>query len=229
MSRLLTVVTARGNSRELPRKNVLPLLDKPLIGWTIEAARAARCVGTLILSSDDPEIIACAAGFGCAAPFVRPASLASDTASSIDVVLHAADAMGGDFDHVLLLQPTSPLRQPEDIDAAVTLCLERDAPSVVSVCSAGKPLHWMFEIDPDGGMSRMVELPHADAQRQQLAQPFVLNGAIYVARLEWLRQTRSFVGPGTLAHVMPRERSVDIDSRADFLVAEALLRLRTGG
>lgn len=229
MSRLLTVVTARGNSRELPRKNVLPLVGKPLIAWTIDCARASASVDTLILSSDDPEIIEVAGAFGCPAPFVRPAELATDTASSIDVILHAVDAMGGDFDHVMLLQPTSPLRQPEDIDACVALCRDRGAPSAVSVCPTGKPLHWMFEIGEGATMSRIVELPDGGAQRQNLAQPYVLNGAVYVAQTDWLRRTRTFVGPQTLAHIMPRDRSVDIDSRADFLVAEALLRLRLGG
>lgn len=228
MTSLLTVVTARGNSRELPRKNVLPLLNKPLIAWTIECARASRSVGTMVLSSDNSEIIAAAEAHGCPAPFIRPASLATDDASSIDVVLHAVDEMGGDYEHVMLLQPTSPLRLPQDIDSCVAMCRERDTDSVVSVCAAGKPLHWMFEVGDGGEMARVTELPDTGTPRQKLSQPFVLNGAVYVASVESLRKSRTFVGPRTLAYIMPRDRSVDIDNRADFLVAEALLQLRCG-
>ncbi|HLO75983.1 MAG TPA: acylneuraminate cytidylyltransferase family protein [Magnetospirillum sp.] len=228
MSNVLTVVTARGHSRELPRKNILPLLGKPLIAWTIECARQAQSVDTLIISSDDSEIISVAESYGCQAPFVRPAELATDEASSIDVILHALDVMKGSFEYVILLQPTSPLRLPQDIDACMALCRDGGADSAVSVCAAGKPLHWMFEIGTSGEMSRVLELPDFGGPRQQHVQPFVLNGAVYVARVEWLRKNRSFVGPHTRAHVMPRERSIDIDSKADFLVAEALLRLQRG-
>lgn len=228
MKRVLTVITARGNSRELPRKNVLPLLGKPLIGWTIECARAAKSVETLILSSDNTEIIDVARSFGCSVPFVRPAELAGSDASSMDVILHALDAMEETFEYVVLLQPTSPLRRPDDIDACVALCRDEGAPAAVSVCSAGKPLHWMFEIGADGKMSRVLELPQVDGGRQVLQHPYVLNGAVYVARTDYLREVRSFIGPGTRAHVMPSDRSVDIDSHADFLIAEALLRLQDG-
>jgi N-acylneuraminate cytidylyltransferase len=214
-NRVLALIAARGGSKGLPRKNVLMAGGRPLIAWTIAAAREAAMVSRVVLSSDDDEIIAVAKTWGCEAPFRRPAELAGDSSSSMDVVLHALEQLPG-YEHLLLLQPTSPLRTGRDIDAAFALMQERGAPSCVSVCEAEQSPFWMYRLDE---AQRMVSLlaPKPDVSRRQDLPPvYVLNGAIYVARCDWLQERRSFIGAETVAYRMPVERSIDIDTAADF-------------
>lgn len=218
--RVLAVITARGGSKGLPRKNVLPLAGRPLIAWTVEAALASEYLDRVVLSSDDPEIQAVAREAGCEVPFSRPAGLALDTTPSMDVLEHALEMLPG-FDLVVLLQPTSPLRSTEDIDSCIARCA-REAPAVVSVVELDKSPHWMFTLEPSGRMTRLLSGP-IPARRQDAPPVFVLNGAVYVARTLWLRQHRSFLAQETLAWVMPKERSVDIDTRLDMATAELLL------
>jgi len=219
---VLALIPARGGSKGLPGKNIRPLHGKPLIGWSIEAARASRHVTRVVVSSDDEAILAVARAGGAETPFVRPKSLAQDDTPGIDVVLHALDILPG-FDWVVLLQPTSPLRTAGDIDAAIERCFEADAPACVSVCETGASPWWMFSLDAGGRMRSFLPSEQRPARRQDLPALYALNGALYVARVDWLRQTRSFLTEETLAHVMPPERSVDIDTLFDFRLAECLL------
>ena len=206
-SKTLAIITARGGSKGLPRKNVL--------AWTVEAAISAECVSRVVLSSDDEEIMAAAMAAGCDVPFSRPSDLATDTASSIDVLLHALDQLPG-FEHVVLLQPTSPLRTAEDIDAAFELMLESGAPSCVSVCEADQSPYWMYKVAADNKLHRLISEVDGAKRRQDLPSIYVLNGAIYIAQIDWLRANKSFVGGQTVAYLMPKERSLDIDTAQDF-------------
>lgn len=223
-SPVLAVITARGGSKGLPDKNLRPLAGRPLIAWTIAAAHGAASLDRVILSSDDPRIIAAAEAEGCEAPFARPAELAGDETSSIDVVLDAVDRIPG-YEVVVLLQPTSPLRTASDIDAAVDLLTRSGAPACVSVTDS--PVHpWLVHgCDGAGRLSALASSPPgASLRRQDLPPAWVLNGAVYVARIDWLRANRTFVKAGeTAAYVMPPDRSVDIDTLADFIEAERLL------
>lgn len=215
-NRVLALITARGGSKGLPRKNVLPACDKPLIAWSIEAAVSSGCVDQVVLSSDDDEIMQVAEAWGCEVPFRRPSWLASDTASSVDVVFHALNQLE-EFEYVVLLQPTSPLRTAEDIDAAFTLMLESAAPSCVSVCEADQSPYWMYRLTVDKKLQQLLpDLKGSGARRQCLPPAYFLNGAIYIARTDWLRQNRSFIGSETVAYLMPKERSLDIDTVEDF-------------
>jgi CMP-N,N'-diacetyllegionaminic acid synthase len=218
---ILAVIVARGGSKGLPRKNVLPFAGLPLIGWTIKAAQESRSVDRLILSSDDPEIIAVAGRHGCETPFVRAPELSDDTAASIDVVLDAVDRVPG-YDIVVLLQPTSPLRIAADIDGALDQMGAAGAMSCVSVTEA--PSHpWLtFAQGPDARLTPFVAPPPgASLRRQDLPPAWVLNGAVYAAEIDWLRRERVFVRPGeTLAFPMPAERSLDIDTLEDFRAGE---------
>jgi len=220
--KVVAVITARGGSKGLPRKNVLPLGGKPLIAWTVEAAKASRYVDRVVLSSDDPEIIAAAVAAGAEAPFVRPAELAGDAAGSVDVMLHALDAIGAESDLAVLLQPTSPLRRAADIDACVEACAA-GATSCVTVTEAAKPPFWMFFRTADGRLNRVVEPPPGAHRRQDLPPAFVVNGAVYVVAVEWFRAERTFVDANTRSVIMPPERSVDIDTATDFALAACLL------
>ena len=212
----LALIPARGGSKGLPRKNVLEAGGKPLLAWTIDAARQSRCLDRLVLSSDDIEIIATARQWGCEVPFVRPAELAQDATPGIDAVLHAMQNLPR-HDYLVLLQPTSPLRTAADIDGCIETCLRQAAPACVSVTPTPKSPYWMFHLDAgqnlqpvSGGWDKLNQ------PRQSLQPVYMLNGAVYVAQWDWLLARKSFLAPETVACVMPEERSLDIDTRADF-------------
>lgn len=213
--RVLAVIPARGGSKGLPGKNIRPVDGKPLLAWTVDAARGSRRVDRLVLSSDDDSIISAARDCGCDVPFRRPPALASDLATSIDVVLHALDQIPG-YDVVVLLQPTSPLRSAADIDAACDEMAKMGAPACVSVSPTDQSPYWMYRIDARQALEPIMEPPAGVTRRQDLPPVYALNGAIYVAHAGWLRDTRTFVTRDTVAYVMPRERSIDIDTIEDF-------------
>lgn len=211
---MLGLITARGGSKGVPGKNVRVVGGKPLIAWTIESALACKTLDRLILSSDDEAIMQVALERGCEVPFKRVARLATDEATSIDVVIDALQRCPG-YDWIVLLQPTSPLRQPGDIDEAMRCCLALGAPACVSVCAAEQSPYWMFNLRNGDRLHPLLPSPEA-ARRQELPPAYVLNGAVYVARTTWLMNTRSFFGPDTVAYVMPVERSIDIDTETDL-------------
>lgn len=191
----------------------------PLIAWTISAARKSRFLDRCILSSDDEEIIRVARDFGCEVPFVRPASLAGDNATSADVLLHAMESLDTTYDYTVLLQPTSPFRTSEDIDAGIELCVKTGAPSVVSVREAREKPEWMCVLDGENRMRFPYALDKAD-----VAPLNILNGAFYVVRSDCFTENGLFTTPETKALVMPWERSIDIDTQEDWLMAEFVLQ-----
>lgn len=227
---VLGLITARGGSKGIPRKNVAACGGKPLIGWTCEAAGAARCLTRTILSTDDPEIAACAESFGVPSPFLRPPALASDTARSIDVAMHAVrwlrenEAFATDV--LVLLQPTSPLRRGHHIDEAYAR-LSEDVDSVVSVVEVPhrfKP--WSVLRDEGGILRDFVEgtLPFDRYRRQGQPTLYARNGpAVVVSRAVVLAQG-VFYGPRTAAYVMSPEDSVDIDELEDLAYADWVIR-----
>jgi len=227
---VLGLVAARGGSVGVPRKNVLPLCGKPLIVHTIEAALAAGTLTRTILSSDDAEIIAVARRAGCEAPFVRPADLAGDRSSTVDVALHALDWLesheGWRADVVVLLPATAPLRRAEHIDGVVThLVGHGTANAVIAVTEADYPPYWMLSIDagrlrwifPEGG-----RVDH----RQQLPKAYRPNGSIYAINVPALRDERTFYPRESAPFLMASEDSVNIDAPMDFRLAEILMRDR---
>jgi CMP-N,N'-diacetyllegionaminic acid synthase len=222
---VLALIPARGGSKGLPRKNVLPLGGRPLIAWSVEAARQSKYVDRVIVSSDNDDIIAAAKAAGAEIPFVRPAALAGDQTPSLDVALHALEAVGQAFDYLVLLQPTSPLRTAADIDGCLETCLRHDAPSCVSVSKAEKSPLWMYTRD---AQDRLVPvLPRAEGtihQRQLLPTIYALNGAVYVTQTAALATHRAFVTAATVAWEMPRTRAVDIDCELDLKIAGLLLQ-----
>ena len=228
--RVLGLIPARGGSKGIPRKNTIPLAGKPLLAWTIEDARKAKSLDRLVLSSDDAEIIAEAKRWGCDVPFVRPAELAQDTTPGIDPVLHALQELPG-FDYVVLLQPTSPLRTAEDIEATIGRCAAAGAPACVSVTANKEHPALTFKLGAGDALIPLLPESERKATRQDYPQVYRLSGAVYVARTEWLLQTRTFVTSETVAYVVPAERSVDVDDTMDLLLAETLLtrRLRASG
>lgn len=219
--KVLGVITARGGSKGVPRKNIRIVGGKPLIGWTIEAARASKYLDRVITSTDDDAIMEIALSFGCDVPFKREPALASDEVSSIDVVLDALERCAG-YDYVVVLQPTSPLRVVDDIDGALERCEQAVAPACVSVCHVAQSPYWMFTMGANHSLKPLLH-QKIPTRRQDLLPVYALNGAVYVARVEWLRAERSFLAAQTVAYEMPMERSVDIDTESDLKLVENYL------
>lgn len=212
---VLALIPARGGSKGLPGKNILAVNGRPLLAWTVDAARRSDYVDRVVLSSDDETIAAAALACGCEVPFRRPSELASDTAATIDVALHALAELPG-HDWLVLLQPTSPLRAAADIDAALERCVTTGARTCVSVTAVEQSPYWMYRMGGDQRLVPIIETPPGITRRQDLPAVYALNGAVYVADVGELKRTRSFVNADTVAHVMPTERSIDIDTAADF-------------
>ncbi|MBP7527615.1 MAG: acylneuraminate cytidylyltransferase family protein [Syntrophorhabdaceae bacterium] len=223
---ILAMIPARGGSKGVPRKNIASMRGKPLIAWTIEEALRSRYVDRLVLSSEDEEVIRTASGLGCDVPFVRPENLAQDDTPMIDVVLHVLDSVDGEYTHLVLLQPTSPLRTYEDIDACIELCLAGDARVCISLTESEKSPFWMYKISESGYLVPFMDTGKQYTRRQDMPRAFIPNGAVYVAETAFLRQYRTFIADETKAYVMPAERSFDIDNPLDMEICEFLLSKR---
>lgn len=218
----LALIPARGGSKGIPRKNIKLFCGKPLLQWSIEVALSAPYVDRVVVSTDDPEIADVARACGAEVPFLRPPDLATDAAPGILSVLHALEQLPEVTD-VLLLQPTSPLRQLEDLQAIVNLRHDAARPAAVSLSASVKHPAWMFGLSQEQQLLSI--LPKFDAScRQKLPPVYSLNGALYLASRAFLERERSFITTETVGYVMPPERSVDIDSMLDWQWGEFLMQ-----
>ncbi len=224
---ILAIIPARGGSKAIPRKNIKALSGKPLIGWTIDAAKRSSCIDRLIVSTEDEEIASVARELGTDVPFLRPAELAADDTPGMAPVLHAISQLP-DYEWILLLQPTSPLRTAEDIDGIWQFCQERGAQSSVSVCEVGQHPYWMYQCDAAQRLEPFIKGRPDVTRRQDMPSAYALNGALYLARTEWLLKQGSFIGPETLGYVMQPERSVDLDTPQDWCWVEFLIEQANG-
>lgn len=220
---ILAIVPARAGSKGIINKNIKDVAGKPLIAWTILEAKKSRYIDRLIVSSEDSEIISVAKRWGCEAPFVRPAELAKDDTPGVEPVLHAIDNLPR-YDYVVLLQPTSPLRVATDIDNCIELCLERSAPVCVSITEARKAPYLMYSLREGGGIVPIINSEKRYTRRQDYPKTYEVNGAVYVARLDWLKENKEFLLEKTIGYVMPRGRSLDVDTEMDLLIADFMLR-----
>jgi CMP-N,N'-diacetyllegionaminic acid synthase len=220
---VLALIPARGGSKGVPGKNIRPVGGKPLIAWTIAAAKASRYVDRSVLSSDDQAIIDVALSFGCDVPFKRPAEFATDQADSMSVVRHAMTAIPERYDYLVLLQPTSPMRLAQDIDQAIERCVKSGAPACVSVCEPDKSPYWMFTAVKGDVLHPLFAADRIPDRRQDAPAVLALNGAVYVARTDHLAGGGTFLAPDTVGYVMPKERSFDIDTELDLRIVDFLL------
>lgn len=221
----LGLITARGGSKRVPGKNARLLGGKPLIAWTIAAARHAKGLDRVIVSTDDRELADLSQRYGAEVPFLRPAELASDTASHFDVIKHAVDFLedvGTPVRQVCLLQPTSPFRRAKHIDDLISECEAAGAESAVSVTPAPHPVYLRLR-DRDGRISPFQEQPPGYLRSQDLPSIYRLNGAIYLFSVEGLRTRSSELGANPFGFVMSELDSLDIDTLDDFAMAEAIV------
>jgi N-acylneuraminate cytidylyltransferase len=225
---LLALIPARGGSKGILRKNIKTLFDKPLINWTINAAKQAKCIDRIIVSTDDLEIAEIAKKCGAEVPFLRPSELATDETPGIEPALHAIEKIPG-FDWLILLQPTSPLRTASDIDGIFNFCQKQLASSAVSVCEVSKHPYLMYQMDKSLNLQPLVSNRSEIIRRQDFPNVFSLNGALFLARVDWLIKNKSFIGVDTLGFTMPVERSIDLDTAFDWNMAEQILKMNTHG
>jgi len=227
----LGIIPARGGSKRIPSKNIRSLAGKPLLTWTIEATLQSRFLDAAVVSTDDAEIAEIAAEAGLPVPFMRPAELATDTATTFSVIRHALTEWEKHFeaqvDYVVVLQPTSPLRTAEHIDQAVALTLERGAQGIASVCPVEHPPEWMNVLPPDDSLKGFLPSEAMGMRSQDFPQRYRLNGAVIIIAAEAVRAGVDFWElEKTFAYRMDAIDSVDIDSELDFLLAETILRQR---
>lgn len=221
-SRVLAVIPARGGSKAIPQKNIKPIAGLPLLAWTIREAKKSKFIDRLVVSTEDKKIAALARRYGAEVPFLRPKSLSRDSTPGVAPVLHACRKLSG-YEEMLCLQPTSPLRTWRDIDGLISFARKKRANSVVSVTTASKHPAWTFLFRANSRLKPFLRSMSLHA-RQKLPKAYVLNGAIYYAKSNWLRKKRGFLSKETLGFVMPRERSLDIDDWHDWESAERALK-----
>lgn len=226
--KLLAVIPARGGSKGLVGKNIIHLAGKPLIAWSIEAAKASCYAPDVFVSTDDDRIAQVAQQWGAPTAYRRPAALASDTATTVDAVLDGLSWLaeqGLTYDAVVLLQPTSPLRTVEHLDAAIAQWLRNPNCSLASVCEPAHPPYLIFEEQTDGAWRGLAPLP-TTGRRQDMKQRYAqLNGAIFIQSTQRLMQEKRFFEPSiSQFFFMPSAASIDIDSHLDLAMADYLMQ-----
>ncbi|MFX1391958.1 MAG: cytidylyltransferase domain-containing protein [Promethearchaeota archaeon] len=228
--KFLGIITARGGSKGIPRKNIKLLAGKPLIEYTFNAVKKSKLINRVILSSDDDEIIEFSKNRGIEAPFKRPAELATDDAKSIDVLTHAVVFLKKieeyTPDYIITLQPTSPFRIAKDIDNAIELVIKNnEADSLVSVIKVPHNFNPYSIMMYDGKFLKHYIKKVRIMRRQAKPVFYARNGAaIYITSYDLLMKKKKIIGEKCLPYFMPKERSLDIDDDYDWQIAEFLIR-----
>lgn len=222
---MIAIVPARGGSKGLPGKNIKDLLGKPMIAYTIEEALKSKYITEVIISTDCKEIEEVAIKYGAKSRFLRPEYLAGDSAKAIDNYIYTIDRLNKEFGYdikdFVVLQPTSPLRTVEDIDGAIELFEDKNADSVVSYTEEHHPIEWHKYITEEGKFENIFE--EKLLNRQEIKKSYFPNGAVFVFDYELIKQGK-YYSDNSYAYIMPRFRSVDVDTIEDFKYIEFLMR-----
>lgn len=219
----IAIIPARSGSKGLPDKNILDLNGHPLMYYTIKAALESECFDTVMVSTDSEKYANIAKSCGAEVPFLRTEELSSDTAGSWDVVrevLTKYKVMGNSFDYVALMQPTSPLRNAEDIKNAFKMLSRDNVHTVVSVTEVEHPVQWCFTMSESNSMKTYAASPYNQMRRQDLEAHYRENGAIYIVNAsKILNRDYNYYRDNCYGYVMPGERSIDIDCKEDLVIA----------
>ena len=220
---IIAIIPARGGSKRLPGKNIKLLADKPLIAWTIEAALESKVFDHVFVSTDCDEIAKVSKSFGAEVPFLRPAEIATDTATTNDVVTHLVEWFEKEYNKevttVAILQPTSPLRNAQHVKEAFALMGNDHTKAVVSVCELEYPIQFCNKLGSDGSMDGFID--SKNIQRTQDLEPYYrLNGAIYLFSRNYVSKLSELYSEGTYSYSMSSKSSVDIDAYEDLQLAE---------
>jgi len=225
--KILALITARGGSKRIPGKNIRLLGGKPLIEWSIDVVKGIPEICDVLVTTDDPKIADIARDVGALVPWLRPAELATDTATSVDVSLHALEwyeSENGKVDGLLLLQPTSPFRKRTTIQQGIAYFIDHQQRPVLGVSPAKSHPMWCYSLDGDI-MRPFVENKGEHQRSQDLPLAYVINGAFYLIAPKDLRKSRSFYSGNMMPLVIedPGE-SLDIDTEWDWMMAETVMK-----
>lgn len=228
--KILALILARGGSKGLPRKNVKILNGKPLIAWSIEQGKQSKYIDKVVVSTEDKEIADVSKKYGADVPFYRPKELASDTASSMDAVFHAINWLenaGEKFDILVLLEPTSPLRESSDLDTAIeTLLANKTAQSIVGI-SKVESVHPIFLSKIKNNLLKpYVGKKFNTKRRQDIDDLYFFEGSLYISYIEALKEKKGFYHDKTMGYIVPKWKSFEIDDMTDFIIIETLLKAK---
>lgn len=230
--KILTIIPARGGSKGLPNKNIRNLLGKPLIAWSIDTAKELNehFDNRIVVSTDSEEIANVAKEYGAEIPFLRPAHLATDEASTMDVILHVIDFFEQKnevFDLILLLEPTSPQRTAADVQSAIAqLTNTPDAESIVGICQA-ESSHPAFLVKLEDQFLRSYQNKTFEViRRQDIEDFYFFEGSLYLSYTESLKKRKNFYHEQTLGYVVPKWKSFEVDDMTDLVIIEALLKAK---
>ena len=220
----LAIIPARGGSKRLPDKNILDLNGKPLIAWSIETAKKSKKIDDIVVTSDSDKILDIAKTYNIKT-IKRPDFLASDTATTFDAIKHTIESLKEKFEYIVLLQPTSPLRNEKHIDEAIELLEKKNADAVISVCEVDHSPLWSNTLPENLDMSNFIRDEVKNKRSQDLEKYYRLNGAIYICKTDRLLEEKTFfIKDNIFAYVMDKRDSVDIDDAVDFKLAEILIK-----
>lgn len=225
----LAIIPARSGSKGLKNKNIKTLKGKPLLAYTIEAAKDCGLFDEVIVSTDSEKYADIAKHWGATVPFLRSKELSNDTASSWDVVkdvLKEYKLLGKEFDTVCLLQPTSPLRTSNDIIEGYNVMIKKSANFVVSVCEMDHSPLWSNTLKEDHSMENFIKPEIAKIPRQSIPTYYRLNGALYIIKVDYLMKSEDIYAEKSYATFMSKNNSIDIDDQIDFTIAEVLMLQR---
>ena len=222
---MIAIIPARGGSKGLPGKNIKNLLGKPMIAYTIEEALKSGYITDVIISTDCKEIEKIAIEYGAKSFFLRPDYLATDNTKAIDTYLYTVDKLNKEFDFkiadFIVLQPTSPLRIVNDIDNAIKIFKDKNADSVVSYTEEHHPIWWHKYITDDGKFENIFE--EKLLNRQEIKPSYFPNGAIFIFKYDLIKQNQ-YYSDNSYSYIMPRFRSIDVDTIEDFKYIEFLMQ-----
>ena len=226
--KILAIIPARSGSKGLPNKNIKLLQGKHLIGYTIEAAKDSNIFDNIVVSTDSKEYAYISRSYGAEVPFLRESNLSDDTSTTEEVIIDVIEKMkiqGKNYDYFVVLQPTSPLRQCEDIINSIDMAIDQDLISVVSVCAMEHSIKICNKLPQNKSLEGFIRKEN-NKRRQDTETYYRLNGAIYICKIDDYIKNRDFYGANSKAYIMDLANSVDIDNELDFKVAQAIIKER---
>lgn len=228
--KILYLILARGGSKGLPGKNIKDFCGKPLISWSIETIKNTQASGDIVISTDSQEIANIAKEYGAEVPFIRPDFLAEDTSTSMDAIFHALEYLESRnrmYDLIVLIEPTSPLREAKDIDNAITTLLESDnGESIVSI-SKTECQHpdFLISLGENNITKKFIEQKGVK-RRQELNDLYFYEGSFYISTIKSLKENKGFYHEKTIGYPLPKWKSLEIDDIYDFVMCEALMKAK---
>ncbi len=223
--KILALIPARGGSKGIKDKNIISLAGKPLIFYSIEAAKHSKYIDDIVVTTDSEKIAEISKQYGASIPFMRPIELAADTSKTIDTILHAIQTlktMGKEYDVLILLQPTQPLRTNKDIDEAIEIYYQNKEEGLVSVSPVDDSPLLIRSISNDGKLLNLLS-QNSTCRRQDMPEYYKVNGCIYINKIDEIDKNTSF-NDNKVPFIMRKEHSVDIDELSDLWMAEYYLK-----